>query len=89
VQFNTELSMCQSVLCGVMLKTSGDAGETRECFGGGSFDNCTCKRVLNWQKSFYYEHATVEAQFKVIKFEVNGVGIDDTTDLWHCQLETC
>jgi len=40
-------------------------------FGGGSFDNCACKGVLNVQKSFDYKHATVEAQFKVSKFEVN------------------
>jgi len=37
------------------------AGETRECFRGGSFDNCVCKGVLNGQKSFDYNHATVEA----------------------------
>jgi len=36
------------------------------------------------EKSFDYKHATVEAQFKVIKFEVNDVGSDDTTDLWQC-----
>ena len=33
------------------------------------------------EKSFDYKHATVEAQFKVIKFEVNDVGIDDTSVL--------
>jgi len=40
---------------------SGDAGETRGCSGGGSFDNYVCKGVLNWQKNFDYKHATVEA----------------------------